>query len=121
MTSSIEGFETRLWQFMQEHDPEWDQSDLARAAKLDQGTISKILNGRTANPGIDALQKIARALDLTVSELIGEVPPPAKPLPDPVTYFQRYYDVSAETARIMQNLIQVLVESGNRLHRGKAS
>jgi len=46
---------------------------LADMAEIDQSYLSQIENGKRS-PSLDVLQKIAKALHVTVSELLGEVP-----------------------------------------------
>lgn len=49
-------------------------SQLASMAGVKQPYISAIENGKKT-PSVDVLQRIAKALDVTTSELLGEVPP----------------------------------------------
>lgn len=46
----------------------WD--DLVRATGLSLGTVRKIEEGRTSNPGVFTLLKLWRALDLPVEGLV---------------------------------------------------
>lgn len=48
-------------------------SELASMAGVKQPYISAIENGKKI-PSLDVLQRIAKALDVTTSELLGEVP-----------------------------------------------
>jgi transcriptional regulator with XRE-family HTH domain len=50
----------------------WNQTDLAARAGLRQGTIANLETGARDNPTQDTLDKLARALDVPVSELLGE-------------------------------------------------
>ena len=45
---------------------------LSKITGIHKATINRITNGSTPNPGKDTLEKIAHALDMTVSELTGE-------------------------------------------------
>ena len=45
--------------------------------------LREVLNGKT--PGVDRVEKLAGYLGCTVSELIGEQPPPGREAPEPVT------------------------------------
>jgi len=47
---------------------------LARAASLEQPTLARYLNGSTAELSVSNLQARAKALQVTLSELTGEVP-----------------------------------------------
>lgn len=50
-------------------DKEWNQQDLADAAGLTQGTVSKYLNGER-EPKASALMSIAVALGVTLDQLV---------------------------------------------------
>jgi len=53
----------------------WTQNELARAAGLSSGLVSRIMNGQ--RPGLQVCKDLARALDLpidTVLELAGHLP-----------------------------------------------
>ena len=47
------------------------QEKLARLADVANNTIIKIEGGRNQNPTLDTLKKIAKALDVSVDELIN--------------------------------------------------
>jgi len=47
----------------------WSQSDLTRAAGLTHGLVSRLEDG-TGNPGLNTLAAIAKALGVTISELV---------------------------------------------------
>ncbi|NPV72890.1 MAG: helix-turn-helix transcriptional regulator [Pelotomaculum sp.] len=53
------------------------QIELARRANLTQPFISELENGVKSNPSYQALQKLATALGISVSELLGETQPKA--------------------------------------------
>jgi transcriptional regulator with XRE-family HTH domain len=48
--------------------------DLERASGVSKGYLSQLEGGGAKNPGIDAVTKIARALGVPISELLGESP-----------------------------------------------
>lgn len=50
---------------------DWKQRDLAAATGKDGSYISLIENDQIANPGIDTIEKFARALDCTPNDLLG--------------------------------------------------
>ena len=50
----------------------WSQEDLARRAHIGKQAMSDIESGRTKRPHIDSLQRIAKALDVPVGDLLGE-------------------------------------------------
>ena len=50
----------------------WSQSDLTRTAALTHGLISRLEDG-TGNPSLKTLAAIAKALDVTISELVDGV------------------------------------------------
>lgn len=54
---------------------DWGTHELSMASRVPVPTIHRIENGTIKNPGIDKVIAIARALDVTVSELLGEAPP----------------------------------------------
>ena len=47
---------------------------LARRAEMSYTFVSNVENGK-ADPSLSTLRRLAKALDITVSELIGEKPP----------------------------------------------
>jgi transcriptional regulator with XRE-family HTH domain len=50
----------------------WSQYKLAKEANVQPSTISQIESGARQKPSIDVLQKVAEALSLTVSQLLGQ-------------------------------------------------
>lgn len=52
---------------------EFTQTELAHLAKVPQSAISDIESGTRKNPGIYTIRKIAAALGVSTSELLGEV------------------------------------------------
>lgn len=50
----------------------WSQSKLANEAGVQSSTISQIESGRRKKPSVDVLQRIAKALSITVSHLLGQ-------------------------------------------------
>jgi transcriptional regulator with XRE-family HTH domain len=46
------------------------QLDLAKRAKVSQGYLSDLEAGEKKNPGIETLRKIAKALGVSVTELL---------------------------------------------------
>lgn len=57
------------------------QSWLAAEAGVPEETLSRILTRTTKNPGVATLQKVARVLGRTVSELLAEAPAEHEPTP----------------------------------------
>ena len=53
----------------------WSQRDLAAHSSLGQSYISQLESRRRSNPTQEVLQKLARAFDLTVTDLLEEVHP----------------------------------------------
>lgn len=49
---------------------DWTLEDLARAADIPVSTVTKIEHGDIKNPSIEKIAKIAKALDVSVDELI---------------------------------------------------
>ncbi len=49
----------------------WTQQELAHRSGLAQGYWTLLENGKRANPGVDTLQKLGRAFDLTVDQLLA--------------------------------------------------
>jgi transcriptional regulator with XRE-family HTH domain len=47
------------------------QLELAKRAKVGQGYISELEAGQKKNPGLETLRKIAKALGVPVTELLG--------------------------------------------------
>lgn len=48
----------------------WSQNELARRSGVKQGVLSDIESGKTRNPRIDTLMKIASALNVPVEFLV---------------------------------------------------
>ena len=51
-------------------------SKLSRLSDLSFATISRIINDKNYSPTLNTLERIARALDVPLSELYEEVPDP---------------------------------------------
>lgn len=51
-------------------------SELERNSGLKQSTIQNILHGRSKNPSIETIQLLARELDCSIEELIGDLEHP---------------------------------------------
>ena len=49
-------------------------SDLSRKTNIPHDTILQILKGNTKNPGINTVAKIAKALNSSIDELVGNIP-----------------------------------------------
>lgn len=50
----------------------WSQSKLAQNAEVQPSTISQIESGERKNPSIEVLEKVARALKISASSLLGQ-------------------------------------------------
>jgi transcriptional regulator with XRE-family HTH domain len=48
----------------------WTQDDLAREARVSQPLVSQLESGKKANPSVVPLLRIAKALGVTVEELV---------------------------------------------------
>ncbi len=48
-------------------------NELARRARMDRAYLGRVLNGQTPSPGIANVARIARALGVTLSELLEGV------------------------------------------------
>jgi transcriptional regulator with XRE-family HTH domain len=55
--------------FLQEH--RYRQIDLAKRAKLTNVYLSQLENGRKRNPSVAVLQRLAKALRVPMTELLG--------------------------------------------------
>jgi transcriptional regulator with XRE-family HTH domain len=55
---------------MKERD--WLATDLASAARVPLTSVTRLLDGTVKSPGIDTVVSLAKALDLPVSDLLGE-------------------------------------------------
>ncbi|MCB9789981.1 helix-turn-helix transcriptional regulator [Candidatus Nomurabacteria bacterium] len=51
---------------------DWSQEKLSREADIPFTTFTKIENGTTKNPSVETIAKIAKALNVTLDELIKE-------------------------------------------------
>jgi transcriptional regulator with XRE-family HTH domain len=78
---------------------------LAEAAGIDHGYLAHIEAGERAKPGADVLQRLADALELDDTKLLGFIG--VKPsLPEPRVYFRRKYGVNAREADVLARLIE---------------
>lgn len=50
----------------------WQQRDLAEAAGLSEASVCRILSGRQDNPTIQTLRSLAQALNVNITDLLGE-------------------------------------------------
>lgn len=50
----------------------WNTQQLADAANLPVDTVNKIMSGSTRNPSTDTLMRLAKALDCSLGELLGD-------------------------------------------------
>ncbi len=91
------------------------QAELGRLSGIGQSSISRIILGEDVSPRVGTLKALAKALDTTVGELIGEKR--EGPLPNPVTYLMDYYDVNEETAKHARSIIETLIEWGRVIQR----
>lgn len=57
-------------------DRDTNPAELARAARLNPTGVYDILSGKSSNPRLDTLEKIASALSLSIVELFSEPPEP---------------------------------------------
>ena len=48
----------------------WGVRELAEKSSVPAGYISELENGRKANPGLDVLRRLAKALGVPVTELL---------------------------------------------------
>lgn len=53
----------------------WLQRDLAQAVEKDGSYVSALENDYIVSPGVDTLEKFARALDCTPNDLLGFTAP----------------------------------------------
>jgi transcriptional regulator with XRE-family HTH domain len=47
------------------------QVELAKRARVSQGYLAKLERGEKANPSLATLERLAKALDVPVAELLG--------------------------------------------------
>jgi len=52
----------------------WSQEKLAREASISYNTLIKIERGGIKNPKLETLIKLAKALGVSIDELIGKIP-----------------------------------------------
>lgn len=52
---------------------EMTQEELARKADIPYATLLKIIGGSVENPTVKTMQKLARALDVSVDDLLIEI------------------------------------------------
>jgi DNA-binding Xre family transcriptional regulator len=56
----------------------WSQNKLAERSGVDKSQLSKLIRGRSPNPGHGTIRKLADALGVELSELTGERPMPRR-------------------------------------------
>lgn len=66
----LESLRVRLRAAMDERN--WMAVDLASIARVPLTSVTRLLDGSVKSPGIDTLLSLAQALDLSVSELLGD-------------------------------------------------
>lgn len=60
----------RLTAVIKELMADMSQAELARKADLTEAYVSQLLNGKRKNPSLAVLKRIAKALGVTVTELV---------------------------------------------------
>ncbi len=86
------------------------QREVAERAKMEEGTLSKIITGKTASPFFGTIEKIVRAADLTWGELFDEPQ-------------MRLAETDARTAREFREVLDRVIENDakqKRISRGLA-
>lgn len=81
------------------------QRQLAARAGLHHSVVGRIESGAIAQPTLPALQAVADALSLDVSELLSfQGVEPA--LPEPRAYFRRKFGMNATQADVLARLVE---------------
>ncbi|MEO8379466.1 MAG: S24 family peptidase [Acidobacteriota bacterium] len=87
------------------------QREIAERAKMEEGTLSKILSGKTPSPFFGTIEKIVRAADLTWGELFDEPQ-------------MRLSETDARSAREFREVLDRVIENDAKqkgISRGLAS
>lgn len=81
--------------------------EVAEKAGIDHAYINHIEKGTKTNPSAEALQGIAEALDLDVSDLLIHIGiKPSSTLPSPRMYFRRKFGLNEYDADVLANLVE---------------
>lgn len=79
---------------------------ISKLTGITQSTISDLLNGKIKTTTLDSLTKISSALNITVSELIGEIEPTLTPeLKDLLSSAK---GLSSEQLRILTDFLKTI-------------
>lgn len=84
-------------------------SEIAERSGIPMPTVTKILNGSTANPSVETLARIAQALGTSLDELTGTAPPDKTP--DPIA------DLLAEKDTRIATLTQAYERERRERHK----
>src|SRR6266478_3946793 len=79
-------------------------TELADRAGISKGYLWQLLHGEQPNPSLDILEKIARALETTVGEVLGQkiVGKQAPQLPSEIPQdLQRFLDIQRERGNLI--------------------
>jgi len=77
------------------------ESQLARMAGLSQGTVNRLLKGKTQRPDISVIKKLCAALNLSPFALVG-IPEPRKDvvLPNPTNLQREWIEIGLKMGDI---------------------
>jgi DNA-binding XRE family transcriptional regulator len=78
----LKAFAANVRRLREEHDPPLSQTELYDSAKLHRTEIGRIETGRV-EPRLMVLHILADSLDVTIDELIAELPVPVERKPAP--------------------------------------
>lgn len=96
-------------------DLNWDQEKLAEASGISRGYISKIERGYTANPGVEVIFSLAKALGVSVEYLLGLTDDPLARIKDEEEEEDnRLPKLDKRTHNLVQNLIAAFTELSAR-------
>jgi transcriptional regulator with XRE-family HTH domain len=85
------------------------QGDIERRTGLLRCYISRVENGHTV-PAIETLEKIARAMEIPLNQLVyvGNEPPKAPELPKHIKHDRKLWGATGKDARTLRKFLDVL-------------
>ena len=86
----------------------WTQEYLAKEASLSSMAVIQIETGRRERPRMDTLQKLAKALGVSIDELSGQSAPPTK---DPVSRADLKLLIEGEAETLPIRLLEPLLQA----------
>jgi transcriptional regulator with XRE-family HTH domain len=79
--------------------------DLADRVESSKAHIWDLESGRSKNPSVDLLAKLAKALEVSIADLVGENPTGKDEDPHIVAMYRELKDLTPEDRKVIQTVI----------------